>query len=892
MASATRPNPPHLHPRLFRRPARASSRPPTGALLVAAALALLGLAAASVAFVGVAGAAFAAYRAVTRDLPSVEEIAQREVFKSVRILDRNGELLAELSSPKEHEGRRTIVRLSELPQHLIDATIATEDADFYQNPGIDVRGIARAALLYVQHGRVVGGGSTITQQLIKNTLLDEEERTDLSLARKVREAVLAFRLAQRYSKNQILELYLNEIYYGRLAYGIEAAAQTYFGKSARELTLAESALLAGLPQLPAAYDPFKNPEAARARQAQVLDLMVRHGHITPAQADAAKLERLRYAGGAGVGSSRAVGPAVRRAPHFVQYVQDLLWERYGPDLFRLGLTVTTTLDGRLQALAEAAVQTHARELADLNARNAALVALDPRSGAILAMVGSPNFDDAENAGQVNAALALRQPGSAIKPIVYLAAFQKGFGPGTVVLDEPIRLSPGRGQPAWTPQNVDNRFRGPVTLRRALGASLNVPAVKVLQFAGLPATIELARQLGLESLKDPAVYGLSFALGGGEVRLLELTSAYGVLANGGVRQRPTPFLKIEDAEGRVLFAPSPGGERVADPRHVWLVTDILSDNQARAETFGLNSPLRLDRPAAAKTGSTDDYRDSWTLGYTPDLVAGVWVGNADGTPTKRVLGSSGAGKIWHTFMTSALAGRPVLAFEQPEGLVRATICATTGFLATADCRTTVSDWFLAGQLPRPETAALRRYAIDTASGKLATAFCPLDTIVFKAFPRTTSGDGEAPPTEYCDIHRTPVRQPWEIPPTPTATPAPAPSPTPLAGPAARPTAAPPAPAAVQVAITSPAPGERVSGAVRIVGSAALPGFQSYRLEWGAGPAPTAWQPVGAARAEQVVNGLLGTWDTATVRNGSYTLRLTVTDRAGGTQQARVTVTVAN
>lgn len=863
MVSGSLPHRARRSPPRSRRPRR---RRTTGLFAwvfgaAAAALLLVGLAAVGT---GVA-VAYGAYVELSRDLPPVEALAEREVFTSTRILDREGRLLYELFS--QNAGKRNLVHLKDLPRHLIEATIATEDADFYSNPGFDVRGIARAAVLYVRYGEIMGGGSTITQQLIKNTLLEPEERQELTLSRKLREAILAYRISQRYSKDEILELYLNEIYYGNLSYGVEAAAQTYFGKPAHDLTLAEAALLAGLPQAPAAYDPFKEPQRARARQATVLDLMVKHGYITPAQAEAAKLERLSYA-----------SPPTLRAPHFVQYVQELLWQRYHEDLFRLGLTVTTTLDLGLQEIAEQAIREHAEDLAKQKARNAALVAIDPRTGELLAMVGSPDFADEQNAGQVNAALALRQPGSAIKPIVYLTAFEKGFGPGTVVIDRQTRFPQGPGQPDWVPQNFDNRFRGPVTLRRALGNSLNIPAVKVLQFAGLPDTIETGRRLGIQSLKSASSYGLSFALGGGEVRLLELAGAYAVFANGGERHPVTPFLRIEDAEGTVLEALDPKGELVADPRAVWLLNDILSDDEARRETFGPNSPLKLSRPAAVKTGSTDDYRDSWTIGYTPNLVAGVWVGNADGTPTVRVLGSSGAGRIWHTFMERALAGRPVLSFERPGGLVRARVCASNGFLATSGCTSTVEDWFVEGRLPDPESYSRRRYAIDSVSGKLATAYCPLDTIVFKSFARTTSGDGEAPPTEYCDVHRTPVKPPWELPPTPT--PAPIGQPTAVALPG------------VRVEITSPAAGERVRGEVRVVGSAVVPGFQFYKVEWGEGSAPTRWHAVSTTYTREVVNGLLDTWNTAGLPDGTYTLLVTSVDRTGNYKQAQVTVTVAN
>jgi len=888
--------------------------------------------------VGATMAAVVTYQSVLRDLPSVDALPERPTFKTTQILDRHGNLLYEVFD--QETGKRTVVTLNDVPAYLVEATIATEDANFFTNPGVDPRGILRAAIANLTAGRTVEGGSTITQQLVKNVLIPPEERYETTLYRKLREAALAFELSRTYTKEQILEMYLNEIYYGNLAYGVEAAARAYFGKSVQDLSLAQAAMLAGLPQAPSLYDPFKDPQAAKSRQGQVLDLMVRHGFLEPEEAEAAKAEPLQYA-----------SPDVYlRAPHFVMYVRDLLAQRYGQRaLFQGGLRVYTTLDLDTQQLAEDIVARHVATLARQDARNAGLVALDPRSGEILAMVGSPDYYNAAIDGQVNAAIADRQPGSAIKPIVYLAAFQRGFGPATVVLDQQTRFPDGPGR-FYTPENFDKRFRGPVTLRRALGNSLNIPAVKMLQFVGVKEAVRLARALGLESLSEDKPYGLSFTLGGTEVKLIELTGAYAALANGGRTVTPHAIMRIEDSSGQVLDeVPATAGAQVVDPRLTFEITDVLADNNARLETFGPNSPLRLSRPAAVKTGSTDDYRDSWTVGYTPSLVAGVWVGNSDGRPMRFVLGSSGAGIIWHEFMERALEGEPAEPFDPPDGLVRGTVCAFTGYLSGPECGRTVTDWFLAEHPPRAANAPRARVAINTRSNKLATAYCPLPEIAFRTFGGNPSGEGPYPPTEYCDLHGPQsgrVLGSWEgapavltatpAPPPPTSTPtavssrvplgptlAPLPTwtptlpPSPTAPPTATrviptlgalpfqvvaasfvATATPPPPGQyhpwaqlpAEVKLTFPRADQPADLSVPLLGSASLPFFERYAVEYGEGDSPSAWAPVGSVRTQPVRDGVLETWDTTALPDGLYTLRLTVTDHRGQQRSAQQLVQV--
>jgi 1A family penicillin-binding protein len=688
--------------------------------------------------VGAAGAG-AAYAYLIRDLPAPEGITERPIALTTKIYDRNGELLNEIFDPKL--GKRTWVPLSEIPQDLINATIATEDADFYRHQGVNFRGLLRAAYLNLLGKGELQGGSSITQQLVKNVLIPEQERQVRSIARKVKEVVLALEISRRYPKKEILEMYLNEIYYGNFSYGVEAAAQSYFGKSVRDLTLAECALLAGLPQAPSLYSPLENLPLAKRRQADVLDLMVRNGYITEAQAEAAKAEELRF--------------APRRfpikAPHFVMYVRDQLEKRYGRDaLFRGGLRVYTTLDLKMQETAERIVREHVAKLKAYNASNAALVALRPQTGEILAMVGSADFFDPTISGQVNVALAERQPGSSFKPFTYLTAFMKGYTPATMLLDIPSEF-PNPPNPPYKPENVDGKFRGPILIRQALANSVNIPAVKTLQFAGVQDVIDTAHRMGITTLNRKNTYGLSLTLGGGEVKLLDMAYAYSVFANGGVMKGtpvrpediqpglreldPVSILRVEDRDGKVLEEfREPQSKRIISPQLAYLITDILSDNQARAALFGPNSVLKLpSRPAAVKTGTTDDWRDTWTVGYTPDLVTGVWVGNSNNKPMRfRTLSVLTAAPIWHEFMETALAGTPPHPFPRPSGLEEAEVCADSGLLPTPYCPKTIKEIFLKGTVPRKLDDMHRPYWIDRRTGGLATLDTPPEERELKVF----------------------------------------------------------------------------------------------------------------------------------------------------------------
>jgi len=651
-------------------------------------------------------------------LPSVTQLAQRAQAPTTKILDRHGRLLYEvIDEQRDTSGRHTPVRLERIPLHLRQATIAVEDANFYTNSGVDVVGIARALSINLRGGETLAGGSTITQQLARMLLLDPDERAERTLVRKLRELMLAWQIAGRYTKDEVLALYLNEAYYGNLAYGVEAAARSYFGKSASELDLAECALLAGLPQSPAAYDPFNDPGLAHKRQRIVLDLMVKQRYITASDALTAARTPLLFA------------PARFdiRAPHFVSYVRRWLEQEYGPQtVMRGGLIVTTTLDLGLNDVAEASIRAHLAELSNPhdfdvshNANNAALVSLDPHTGEIVAMVGSPDFFDSKTSGAVNASLALRQPGSAIKPITYAAALSRlsGFTAATPIFDVRTAFPTREGLP-YVPVNYDGANHGPVSVRSALATSNNVAAVSVLQHVGLKAMLDQANAMGIHSLRSPDDYGLSLTLGGGEVRLLELTRAYGAFANAGERVDPYAVLEVANTRGDILFRHQPSvtkGQVALDPRVAWLISDILSDNTARAPAFGENSVLRLSRKAAVKTGTTQDFRDNWTVGYTPQLVTGVWVGNADGQPMAHISGVSGAGPIWHDFMEVAHRTLSVRWFTRPDGLVNVAVCELSGLLPTPDCAQTHGEWFIAGTQPTGPDTWHKRVMLDVKTG---------------------------------------------------------------------------------------------------------------------------------------------------------------------------------
>ena len=616
-------------------------------------------------------------------IPSPEDLQSRFVAKSTKIYDRNGELLYDIFQ----EQNRTPVALKDVPEVVKQATIAIEDKDFYKHGGFDVWGILRSFYRLVINRRIEGGGSTLTQQLVKNALLT----SDQSLVRKIKELILAIQVERAYEKDQILEMYLNEIPYGGTAYGIESAANLYFGKKASELNLSEASLLAGLPQSPSRYSPYgSQPELARVRQEEVLRRMVEDGYINEEQAEAAKNQQLTY--------RTAQNQIGFKAPHFVLYVKQKLEEQYDTKTVEQGgLKVITSLDYKLQEQVEQILKAETDKLKNSDVGNAAAVVIDPKTGEILAMAGSKDYfapsepegclegKDCVFEGNVNVATRERQPGSATKPITYAGGMLKGYPASYVLMDVRTEFPGGAGQAAYVPVNYDGQFHGPTQVRYALGNSYNIPAVKMTALVGVKNNLDLGYRMGLTTWEPTEEnvnnVGLSLSLGGREVRLLDLTSAYGVFANGGRRQEPISILKVDDSEGKELYSYKPNdGVSVLEEGVAYIVSNILSDNGARTAAFGSNSVLNVPgKTVSVKTGTTDEKRDNWTVGYTPSIVTGVWVGNND----NRVMdprissGVTGASPIWQKIMIAALKDKPNEAMARPDSVVEVEIDGLMG-----------------------------------------------------------------------------------------------------------------------------------------------------------------------------------------------------------------------
>ncbi|MHB1117977.1 MAG: transglycosylase domain-containing protein [Minisyncoccota bacterium] len=632
-------------------------------------------------------------------LPDFNSFQERKIVESTKIYDRTGKILLY----DVHENiKRTIVPFDAISPLIKAAAIAVEDSGFYSHPGVSIRGLARAVL----YGGTRGGGSTITQQVIKKTLLTDERL----VTRKLKELILSFKLEQAFTKDEILALYLNEIPYGGNIYGIGEASTAFFGKPPSELTLAESAYLAAIPNAPTRLSPYgNNRNLLDERKNFVLKRMYDLGFITESDYASARAEKVTFL----PKESRGI-----KAPHFVMWIQEYLASKYGERAVEeSGYRVITTLDYELQKKADEVVDRFAADTEkNFNAKNMALVAINPKNGNVLAMVGSRDYFNIENEGNFNVALAHRQPGSTFKPFVYGTAFMKGYTPETALFDLPTNFSTNcdaRGNPlspnikkedCYMPENYDGKYRGPVTMREALAQSLNVPAVKTLYLAGLNDSIATAKRMGITSLTDPDRYGLTLVLGGGEVSLLELTGAYGVFANDGIKNPTQTILRIEDKDGRVIeeFQESP--EEVLSSDVARDITSILSDNKARTPAFGATSALYFPgKDIAVKTGTTNDYRDVWTVGYTPNIAVGMWAGNNDNTPMQKNVAGMIIAPIWHAFMEEALKITPPERFIAPEPKDLSSFPAP-----------------LAGVWQGGE-----KYIIDTASGKLATANTPTE-----------------------------------------------------------------------------------------------------------------------------------------------------------------------
>ncbi|QQG45921.1 MAG: transglycosylase domain-containing protein [Candidatus Niyogibacteria bacterium] len=657
--------------------------------------------------------------ALTLDIPDFEAFDQRKVVQSTKIYDRSGDILL---YDIHNDIRRTVVAFGEIPPGVKNATVAMEDSNFYNHYGISFLAIMRAAFVDVIYGGVHQGGSTITQQLVKKALLTDEQ----TITRKLKELVLALKVERAFSKEQILGFYLNEIPYGSSAYGIAAAAETFFGKKLRDITLAESTYLASLPNAPTFYSPYgPHQKELNERKNLVLKRMLDLGFITQDEADKAEREEVKFI---------PRGNETLKAPHFIFYVRDYLTEKYGEEAVESGgLKVVTTLDWNLQQKAEDLTEKFVEDEEEkFNVYNAGLIATDPQTGQILVMVGSKDwFSEPKPEGcspglnckfephvNVTAYASGRQPGSAFKPFVYATAFQKGFTPETAVFDLPTEFNPSCDPDAakalareeeqneekkdncYHPRNYDGVFRGPIILREALAQSINLPAVKTLYLAGLSESLKTAKKLGITTLNDPDRYGLTLVLGGGEVKLLEMVGAYGVFANDGVRNPLTSILKVEDAKGNILEEFQPKPEEVLDKQTARLINDVLSDNEARTPAFGAASPLYFPGwDVAAKTGTTNDSRDAWVVGYTPNLAWGVWFGNNDNSEMVKSIAGFIAAPLWNAFFQEA-------------------------------SRTLEKKEFISPAPTEPKKAVLnggwrgsRTYTIDKISKKLATAFTP-------------------------------------------------------------------------------------------------------------------------------------------------------------------------
>jgi len=834
------------------------------------------------------------YYRIARTLPNVEDLkTNASQFETTRILDRNGNSLYEILDP--NAGRRTYVTLDRISPALVAATIATEDKDFYTHPGFDPAAIVRALWDNYRTDGQGGGASTITQQLARALLLSPEERVQRTYLRKAREIILASEITRRYSKDEILELYLNEIYYGNLAYGIEAAAETYFGKTANQLTLAEASFLAGLPQSPSVYDIYTNRDITLARQQQVLVLMYglsqTQGCIkvsnseTPICVDqTAALEAANY-----IKNLTFNSPNIdTRYPHWVNFVRAQLEAQYDAQtIYRSGFIVYTTLDPRMQDEAQRMVTEQVGLLADKNAHNGALVSIKPSTGEILAMVGSPDFNNDAIAGQVNMADSpTRQPGSSIKPITYVAAFEKGWTPSTWIWDVPTDFPDG-ANPPYVPKNYDDRFHGGMTVRTALSNSFNIPAVKTLEFVGIyddPNTpekegmIAMAEKLGITSLTRPD-YGLSLTLGGGDVSLLQMTSAFSVFANGGKKVPPVAILKIVDFEGTVIYEyKPPEGEQVIRPEHAFLISSILSDNQARSPMFGLNSALNLPFQVAAKTGTTNDFRDNWTLGYTPDLATGVWVGNADYTPMVNTTGLSGAAPIWSQFMQYAvpyISNNNPTSFVIPPGISEKIVCNISGAEPSNWCRGGQrSEFYASDQPPLPKSQdLLAETTIDTWTGLIAGNACEdyakreLVMNVSDDWARKwfKTGDGRA----WLESH--------ELPRNPTYKPERECSST---------------DSHPVIQFNNPNDNDTITETeLRIRGIIDVEngGFTSWRLEYGVGDDPSEWKLLEEGQNSFKENSIIHIWDLQDFKPNRVTLRIYLSNGEDRYAEKRITLT---
>ena len=877
---------------------------------------------ASIIFVGMGvGTAAGAYTTITEGLPTPEDVARAsvETSETTKIYawgpDENGDgqkdpvLIYEVIDP--NAGDRNWVPLDTLTEDVICGTVAMEDKTFWTNPGFNFRGISRAFVSNLQ-GEQIQGGSSITQQVVKNSVIPLEERFEKSYARKVKELLISVELTRLYEKEEILEWYLNTNFYGNLAYGIDAAAQVYFGKSADSLTLGETATLISIPQYPR-LNPFDAPEAAKERQQIVLRRMVEEGCITTEMAEQAEAEGWDLAG--------TTERFDIKAPHFAMYVRRELEERFGPEVVAGGgLRVYTTLDLELNRQAECALQTYlqiengadpatsineavasgceaAQYLPDVpasrigndyNIKNSAVVTIRPTTGEILAMVGSADYWDEAIDGKFNvAADGLRQPGSSFKPFTYVTFLSQGHNLAHMFLDVRQAFEQGPGMAPYVPENYTRNYHGPVSLRSALARSLNIPAVEAMSIAGIDNVLRTAHQMGITTLDQSLEhYGLSLTLGGGEVKLLDMVYAFSVFANNGTMYgepvpedelrpnfrelNPIAILRVDDRNGETLYRmDQPNTRQILEPRLAYLITNVLSDRSARIPAFGTPNALELanERPAAAKTGTTNNFSDNWTVGYTPQFVTGVWQGNPEADDYMiNTPGSRGASYIWHAVMEYAHRDQPIVSFTNPGGLEKVTVCAVSGLRPDGTCPTR-TELMIPGTEPQENDTLHQTYLVNRETGKLATIYTPPELVeerVYVVLPpeaqdwiNSLSEEKRTlyqPPSEYDTVYGPNQSQ-------------------------------------AEVAIISPTTYSYVRGVVPIVGNV-RGDVAFYRMVYGKGMNPTQWQQIGPDHPNQVDRGLLENFDTSGLEDDVYTLQLQVVGNDQQVRQSTVQLTVDN
>ena len=854
------------------------------------------------------GAGYGVYRSYASGLEPPDEVIAKQPAGGAQIFDRNGNLLYQYVD--DRSGLRQPVKLDEISPWMIAATISTEDASFWTNTGVNMRGLARAGLealhLRESQANTTTGGSSITQQLVKNVYISPEERSQRSVKRKLKETIYALELSDRYSKDQILEWYLNQISYGGLYNGVEAAALGYFGKHAKDLNLAEAATLAGIPAGPVRYDPLTNPQSATERRNEVLRLMAKRNRVDVEQPDGTRAGASRF-------QVRADGTKVDitdtmfylatltplsvvpqrfpvQAPHFVfNQVEPWLKHEFGEAaLHQGGLRVTTTLDLNLENVAQAAIERWVSEFEDeSDAHNGALVAIDPRTSEILAYVGSRDYfrDDIE--GRNDNADAPNSPGSTLKPFTYSAAFEQlGWGPATEILDTPISYPDG--DKVFTPRNPSGDFHGPMSVHDALGNSMNIPAFKAALYVGVPNVVAQYKKFGMTTLED-RTFGPSVTIGGVDVKLVDVAYAYSVLAAGGVMRGvktihtfneqgereldPVVVLQVTDSEGNVLY-PKTDDHRVqvqerqvVSPQNAYQITSILSDPNAFCITYGCGA-LTIGRPWAVKTGTSEPYEDSraigetWTYGYTPELVAGVWAGNSDNSPVHNILSTSISYRAVRDFMTEALANTPASQFERPPGLVTVDTCTPSGLKATDACPRKVKNLLPEETAPKKNDDWWRTVKVDVRDGLIATELTPPQFVATRyglVIPDDVKGFAREQAEEWARYLR--------------AGSVPADKSTGDA--AAR--------------IDSPRQGSRISGIVQITGKADSPGFVAYRVEFAKASDPNSWTLLIRSEQKQPGGGL-AFWNLADQEPGDYIIRVVVEDKDRGELVSFVAVTV--